>query len=107
MGGMCKHTGKYLNDIDHLKQSIEEILTTPIGTRCMNRKFGASLFDLVDSNASNIDIYASVAKALKDFEPRFNLKKINTLRDTNGSLYIDITGEYVPTKENISSRIKV
>jgi hypothetical protein len=43
-----KETRKALEGIDHLKQSIIDILTTPIGSRVMRRDYGSRLFELVD-----------------------------------------------------------
>ena len=48
MKGMNAHTGTPLSGIDHLRQSIADILMTPIGSRCMNRSYGSYIFDLID-----------------------------------------------------------
>ncbi len=39
MRGMNANTGKELEGIEHLKQSIIDILTTPIGSRVMRRDY--------------------------------------------------------------------
>lgn len=51
MRGMNSETGKTISGIEHLKQSIVDILTTPVGTRVMRRDYGSisiylSRFDL-------------------------------------------------------------
>ena len=48
MRGMSATSGKELEGLDHLKQSIIDILTTPIGSRVMRRNYGSRLFELVD-----------------------------------------------------------
>ncbi len=48
MRGMDAKTGKALEAIDHLKQSIIDILTTPVSSRIMRRDYGSRLFELVD-----------------------------------------------------------
>ncbi len=48
MRGMSNKTGKELEGIEHLKQSIIDILTTPIGSRIMRREYGSRLFELID-----------------------------------------------------------
>lgn len=40
MFGMSNQTGSYLTDEEHLKQSIIDILTTPIGSRVICREYG-------------------------------------------------------------------
>ena len=48
MKGVSSENGQYLSDLEHLKQSLVNILTTPIGTRVMCRDYGSPLFELVD-----------------------------------------------------------
>ncbi|MCJ7475671.1 MAG: baseplate assembly protein W, partial [Wolbachia endosymbiont of Homalodisca vitripennis] len=48
MKGMDAKTGKALEEIDHLKQSIIDILTTPVNSRIMRRSYGSRLLELVD-----------------------------------------------------------
>lgn len=46
MPGMDRRTGKWIERPAHIRQSIEVILTTPVGTRVMRREFG---FDALDN----------------------------------------------------------
>ena len=48
MIGMSAVTGKPLEGLDHLRQSIADILSTPIGTRVGRREYGSLLAELVD-----------------------------------------------------------
>ncbi len=52
MKGMDAKTGKTLEGIEHLKQSIIDILTTPVNSRIMRRDYGSRLFELVDKPIS-------------------------------------------------------
>lgn len=45
--GMSRDSGKELKGIDHLRQSITDILTTPVGTRVWRRDYGSRLPRLV------------------------------------------------------------
>lgn len=38
--GMNRDTGEAVNDIDHIRQSVRDILLTPVGTRVMRRRYG-------------------------------------------------------------------
>uniref|UniRef100_UPI0035D106BF GPW/gp25 family protein n=1 Tax=Bartonella sp. TS25HLJMH TaxID=3243576 RepID=UPI0035D106BF len=78
--GMDRTTGKPLTGIDHLRQSILDILSTRIGSRVMRRDYGSRVAELIDSpvnNAFSVALYAAVAEALDKWEPRFKLKKID------------------------------
>lgn len=84
---MDRATGKPLGDNAHLAQSIGDILTTPIGSRVMRRDYGSMLFDLIDqplNGATRLLIYASVALALRRWEPRLRLRRV-TLSTEDGS----------------------
>ena len=98
MSGMNTHSGGELDGIEHLKQSIRDILTTPIGTRVMRRAYGSRLFELVDApiNRRTIaSIYAATAEALRKWEPRFVLKRVSLEKATPGTVSLTLFGEYV------------
>lgn len=79
MKEMSNKTGKYLNDLDHLKQSIVDLLTTPIGSRVICRDYGPNLFQLIDMPVNRIlfsRIYAAVAEAIDKWEPMSKVEKI-------------------------------
>ena len=76
---MSDKTGKELEGLDHLKQSIIDILATPIGSRIMRRDYRSRLFELVDKPINRnftLEIYAAVAEALGKFEKRFKVEKV-------------------------------
>ena len=79
MIGMHRATGKPLGGLDHLRQSIADILSTPIGTRAMRRDYGSLLPELVDAPANGrtaLAVFAATAIALARWEPRIRLKKV-------------------------------
>lgn len=49
MNGVNNRTGKRLSGADHLRQSVSDILTTPVGSRVLVRDYGSDLFSLVDN----------------------------------------------------------
>tara|TARA_B100001564_G_C20655965_1_gene679194 strand:- start:2248 stop:2586 length:339 start_codon:yes stop_codon:yes gene_type:complete len=100
MYGMNKTTGKPLEGLDHLKQSIIDILTTPVGSRVMRREYGSKLFELVDTPTTEdfaIQLYAATAEALQEWEHRFRLEnvKIESISD-NGKVTLSLRGIYLP-----------
>jgi Bacteriophage baseplate protein W len=99
MNGTDATTGKPLIGIDHLRQSIRDILCTPMGSRVMLRTYGCGLFDLVDApmNRSTIlSIISAVATALKNWEPRIKVSKVALNSAVAGQLVLDLTGIYLP-----------
>ncbi len=98
MRGMDVNTGKELEGIEHLKQSIIDILTTPIGSRIMRRNYGSRLFELVDKPINRdftLEIYAATAEALGKWEKRFKLEKVKITEVKEGRVTLDLEGVYL------------
>jgi phage baseplate assembly protein W len=95
MSGMNSSTGRALAGLDHLRQSIRDILTTPVGSRICRRRYGSDIPELIDQplNAATIlRIYAATAYALALWEPRVTLTAVNLSRDTDGALCVLLQG---------------
>ncbi|QAU22888.1 phage baseplate protein [Dyella sp. M7H15-1] len=95
MLGTDANTGKPLEGLAHLRQSVRDILTTPLGSRVMRRDYGSELFALVDkplTRSTVMDIYGATAKALAKWEPRMRLKAVSADVPAPGELVISITG---------------
>lgn len=97
MKGMNTTTGRSVDGLAHLYQSIAKILTTPIGSRLGRRTFGSELAGLVDApnnGATRVRLYAAVATALMRWEPRLKLSRITLSVDDagTGQQVIDIEG---------------
>lgn len=92
--------GQVLVDWAHVKQSIEIILTTPIGSRVMRRDFGSTLPDLVDRKLTPrgvLAVYSAAALAIAKYEPRFRLEKASIIAaDHSGRIGLAIFGTYFP-----------
>jgi len=101
MIGMSAATGMPLQGIEHLRQSISDILTTPLGSRIMRRTYGSLAFELIDraANATGEMLLKAVcADALAKWEPRLRLKRIALSTVTiSGGVEIDIDAEYIET----------
>ncbi|CAN2142915.1 baseplate assembly protein W [Wolbachia pipientis] len=103
MRGMNASTGKELEGLNHLKQSIVDILTTPIGSRVMRRDYGSRLLELVDKPINRdltLEIYAAVAEALQKLEQRFKLEKVKITEVKEGKVNISLDGIYLPNGKN-------
>ena len=98
MKGMNRVTGASLSGIDHLRQSIVDVLTTPVGSRVMHRDYGSELFDVIDAPINQrtlVDIYTATAKALQRWEPRFNLTRVYVEKIALGRVHLRLEGEVV------------
>ena len=105
MQGMNIVTGESLSGIDHLRQSIIDILTTPVGSRVMRPNYGSRLYELIDAPINTqtiIDIYAAAAEALTKWEPRFILNRIQVEKASIGEITVFLEGEYKPTQQPIT-----
>lgn len=94
---MSRETGRSLSEIEHLKQSVVDILSTPIGSRVMRRDYGSRLFDLIDAplnRATLIDLYAAVAEALAKWENRITVQQVDVTSSQIGQITLAITGIY-------------
>ena len=95
--GMNALNGRNLTGLDHLKQSISDILNTPIGSRVMRRDYGSRLFELIDAPLNRetlVDIYAAVAEALMKWEDRLVLSAVDVTGAVVGQVVLRITGKY-------------
>lgn len=94
---MHRFTGRAVAYDAHIAQSIQDILTTPIGSRVMRRDYGSALPDLIDAPISGetvIDLYAATAEAIDLWEPRFALSRVQVAAASRaGALTLRLIGE--------------
>lgn len=93
---MCAATGKAIEGEAHLRQSIADILTTPIGTRVMRRDYGSLLPELIDqpfNGSTRVVLYGATATALMRWEPRLRLTKVAISQgEEPGAFVLDLEG---------------
>jgi phage baseplate assembly protein W len=102
--GLNPETGLSIDGLDHLRQSIRDILLTPLKARVMRRAYGSALFDLIDTNITPLaqaQIYAATVEALRKWEPRLKVTRVSWDRTSPHNLAADqialsIEGEYLP-----------
>lgn len=99
MNGIEATTGKRLGGLEHLRQSIRDILTTPIGTRVMRRAYGSRLYQLVDAPMNQgtlLALYTAAAEALATWEPRIDVQQIIATEAAPGRVVLELAGRYLP-----------
>jgi phage baseplate assembly protein W len=106
---MNRDTGRALDRTVHLRQSIADILTTPIGSRVMRRDYGSQLPELIDqpyNGATRLRCYAAIVIALTRWEPRLRLTRVQlTQGDTPGSTIVDLEGAEADDNAGLSLRV--
>lgn len=85
--GMDRATGKAIRGDAHLRQSIADIVSTPLGTRVMRRDYGCVLADLLDrplNRATALLASAAIAMAVARWEPRVKVAAVTLQGDLAG-----------------------
>lgn len=98
MIGMDRRTGQPLSGLDHLRQSIEDILTTPVGSRRMRPEYGSQLRRYVDlpvNEGWKSAVQAEVARALGRWEPRLQLERVRVIAVLDGQITMALVGTYL------------
>ncbi len=99
---MNRETGEALNDFDHIRQSVRDILLTPLGSRVMRRKYGSLLSALIDqpqNETLRLQIMSACYMAILQWEPRVKLTGINFDSDFNGGMVIELSGNCADTTQ--------
>ncbi|MBV6287492.1 GPW/gp25 family protein [Pseudomonas aegrilactucae] len=98
MIGLDRRTGLALSGIEHLRQSIEDILTTPLGSRRMRPDYGSKLRRFVDlpvNDGWKSAVQAEVARSLSRWEPRLKLERVRVVAVLGGQITLQLTGLYL------------
>lgn len=98
MIGMDRRTGLPLSGVAHLRQSIEDILTTPLGSRRMRTEYGSQLRRYVDlpvNEGWKSAVQAEVARALGRWEPRLKLERVKVVAVLDGQVSLALSGRYL------------
>ncbi|AIC18597.1 MULTISPECIES: GPW/gp25 family protein [Pseudomonas] len=98
MIGMDRRTGQPVSGLAHLRQSIEDILGTTVGSRRMRPEYGCQLRRYVDlpvNEGWKSAVQAEVARALGRWEPRLRLERVRVVAVVDGQISLQLTGEYL------------
>lgn len=104
MLGMNRGTGKPLSGTDHIRQSVNDILTTPLYSRVMLAGYGSDLPLLVDNpddRVTHIRVVMATAVALARWEPRISIDAVQVTQAGNGRISINIDATDVETERAI------
>lgn len=108
--GMSRDTGAALTDLDHIRQSVRDILLTPVGSRIMRRSYGSLLSALIDqpqNEALRLQIMSACYMAILQWEPRVKLTGISYESAFDGGMVVEITGSRTDTAQAFSLTVPV
>ncbi|OTG61237.1 baseplate assembly protein [Acinetobacter sp. ANC 4204] len=93
-----KNNGQTINTVqESIQLSVEDIVTTPIGSRIMRRTYGSLMFELIDqpiNDALVLKCYSAIYTAISTWESRINISQITLSSVKENGLVFDIEGVY-------------
>lgn len=93
--GMHAITGRSLGGLDHIRQSIRDILTTRLGSRIERRDYGSLVPELIDQpgNAVNrLRLMAATVMAIRRWEPRVAITRVDVAIEFAGRANVTMEG---------------
>jgi phage baseplate assembly protein W len=93
MSGMSATTGRALDDMDHIRQSVRDIITTPQGSRVARRDYGSLIPQLIDhpaNPATRLRLMAASVGAIARWERRIRITRADFYVDDTGTALIDM-----------------
>ena len=108
--GMNAETGEALTDNEHISQSINDILLTPVGSRVMRRTYGSQLNNLIDQpgNAvTRLRIMSAIYSALFLWEPRISLTNIVLTEAGAGQMVATIKASRTDTQSPFTADVTI
>ena len=91
--------------MEHLRQSVRDVLSCPLGSRVMLRDYGSRLFELVDAplnRSTLIELYVATIEALQKWEPRLAIARVFASSVADGKVTLELEGVYLPTGQPVT-----
>lgn len=107
--GMNSQTGRAISEIEHIRQSVTDILLTPRGSRVMRRDYGSDLPDLIDQPQNltlQLKISSATYSALRKYEPRITVTSAS-LAEVEGKATLVIKGYRSDSQQALALSIPV
>lgn len=92
--GMHRESGKTTQNppLEHIRQSLHDIFTTPIGSRIARRHYGSYLFALMDypmTPANQLRVVAALVDAANRWEPRVDIQSAVLSIERDGKMHLN------------------
>jgi phage baseplate assembly protein W len=95
---MDRHTGQPISGIEHLRQSMADVLSTSLGSRRQRPDYGSKLRAYVDMPVNEgwkSSVQAEAVRALARWEPRLKLQSVRVVAVLGGKIDLSIAGDYL------------
>lgn len=105
---MSRQSGVGLTELEHIKQSLEDLISTPIGSRIMRRDYGTQVANLLDqptSEALYLKCYSTIYSAILRWEPRIDITKLNISEFNGSQTVLDLEGVLTQTGQSLNMNI--
>ena len=104
-----KKSGQTISTVqESIQQAIEDIITTPIGSRVMRRTYGSLIFELIDQSINDaliLKCYSAIYTAVSTWENRIDISQIKASGVDGTGLVFDIEVVYKTTGQEMNLRI--
>ena len=104
-----KNTGRSLQtEQQSIQQSLQDIITTPIGSRVMRREYGSLIFELLDQPINDslvLKCYSAIYTAVTRWEDRISISQIFMSSVQGNGLTFDIEGVSQISGQSMNLRI--
>lgn len=105
---ISRESGLTISEIESIEQSIQDIVTTPLGSRIMRRDYGSIVPDLIDQPMSDVLIlkmYSAIYTPVARWEPRINIESINITGIGSGFMQLDLESVHTITGQSLNLNI--
>lgn len=106
--GMSSTSGVAVEGDAHLRQSMADILLTPVGSRLMRREYGSAIFSLIDqpdNDVTRLRLISAAVIALWRWEPRVTPVKITFDSPAQGKRKMKIIAQRSDSLSDITAEI--
>lgn len=107
---MSRFNGSELTEHEHIFQSLEDIASTPFGSRIMRREYGTQLANFIDQPISQslyLKCYSSLYAAFLRWENRIEISQIIVAEVSSGKMILDIEAILIKTGDPLNFQIPV
>ncbi|UIY33215.1 GPW/gp25 family protein [Escherichia coli] len=107
---MNRRDGLTVTDLEHISQSIGDILRTPVGSRVMRRDYGSLLASMIDqpqTPALELQIKVACYMAVLKWEPPRHPVIRHYGAQFDGRMTVTLTGQHNDTGQPLSLTIPV
>ncbi|MGQ2384911.1 GPW/gp25 family protein [Acinetobacter ursingii] len=105
---MSRETGLSITEIQSIEQSIQDIVTTPLGSRVMRRDYGSMLADLIDQPMNDVlvvKIYSAIYTPITRWENRISIESLNVSEVSSNGMQLDLEAVHTISGQSLNLNI--